>query len=88
MNALPSRLLWRPSGPGGAHAPRWSPDGVALSYRLVEGLGRASLCRMPADGGSPVRLVAAGSPRIFNEGWSAGANRSLVASGDEPDWSK
>lgn len=53
-----------------ADSPRWSPDGTAISYRLVVNLAAASLWSVGADGGAPYQLASADSLCLFNEGWS------------------
>jgi hypothetical protein len=62
VQPLPRTGLWRPPVPlgsaGGAEFGRWSPDGTAVAYTLLEG-GFGYLEVIPASGGStPVSLSA------------------------------
>jgi Tol biopolymer transport system component len=68
-----------PSGCGGdactqpgttADSVRWSPDGSAISYRLVRDLARGSIWTLPLAGGSPQLVAQTDGLCIFNEGWS------------------
>lgn len=53
-----------------ADSPRWSPNGAAISYRLVTNLSAASLWSVSAGGGAPQQLASASNLCLFNEGWS------------------
>lgn len=51
-------------------SPRWSPDGSAISYRLVRNAATASLWIVPVAGGAPRQLAQASSLCLFNEGFA------------------
>lgn len=59
------------SRPGtSADSAHWSPDGDAISYRLVQDLARGSIWTLSLTDGTPQRVAQANDLCIFDEGWS------------------
>jgi Tol biopolymer transport system component/DNA-binding winged helix-turn-helix (wHTH) protein len=90
--SYPEGILWKANRDGSnpvqlsdssmyAMNPRWSPDGTQIAFMAVGPWRRDSIYIVPADGGSPRRLISNADGRQSDPTWSPDGKKILFASG-------
>jgi Tol biopolymer transport system component len=68
-----------------ASAPRWSPDGTQILFQDIHANGAESVYILPADGGTPRRILNGDEDKEEDPNWSPDGHRILFSSGVKAD---
>jgi DNA-binding winged helix-turn-helix (wHTH) protein/Tol biopolymer transport system component len=91
--SFPDGVLWKANRDGSTPVqlteppldvinPRWSPDGSRIAFADLSAGGNAAISYVvPADGGSPQRILPEGIKNQADPGWSPDGRRIIFATG-------